>query len=456
LWTNWQKDFDMRTLLIACLILFSALPRLWADDIAPLNAPENDLVASVLNGAVRLAPLTQRVWSENDLLRLSAQSDAAQATALRRLLLGQQASKAHSLSALAVLTAESEPRLAWRLYGVTSLGRDVDLVYVADTTRSLFERRPQMPWAYTAQLRAYTSLGEWRIGQSPIRWGGGYSGAMLLSDNPPPLFHVDYRTTWHLGRLLRTWRFEQLAAAFTEDGERRYLMARRLHRELSPQWEISLAEAFKASKLPYGMTAFILPFYLYQHIYTWQLYDRNDDWFNYMAEVQVQYRFNDQMFYFNLLLDDIQAPRWLTRFRYTTPRKSGVLVGYHVPLPGNGQFAVELAHTDGDPGGGVYSFKSPANRWVYRDAVLGHPVGTNRDMLWLRLDLPIASRTYLALEHVNTRRANASPEVPVGKTWKAHLHWLLHEGYSLGISWQQDISRDDHTDRWLLQVGRFF
>jgi hypothetical protein len=446
----------MRTLISCCFIAFWTLPFVLAQDIAPLHAPENDLIASALSGSVRLAPLTQRVWSEDDLLRLSAQSDNAPATAIRRLLLGQQAPKAHSLSALAVLTAESKPRLAWRLSGIYSLGRDADFVYVADTTRSLVEERPHMPWAHTAQLRLYTPLGEWRIGQSPIRWGGGYSGALLLSDNPPPLFHVDYRAKWHLGQLLRTWRFEQLAAIFTENGERRYLMARRLRRQLSPQWEISLAEAFKASKLPYSATAFILPFYLYQHIYTWQLYNRNDDWFNYMAELQVQYRSNDQKFYFHLLLDDIQAPRWLTRFRYTTPRKSGVLVGCHVPLPNNGQFAVELAHTDGDPGGGVYSFKSPANRWVYRDAVLGHPVGTNRDMLWLRLDLPIASRTYLALEHVNTRRANASPEVPVGKTWKAHLHWLLHEGYSLGISWQQDTTRDDHTDRWLLQVGRFF
>ena len=446
----------MRALLIACLIAFSALPVLWADDIAPLNAPENDLIASALGGSVRLAPLTQRVWSEYDLLRLSAHSDNAQATAIRRLLLGQQAPKAHSLSALAVLTAESEPRLAWRFSGIYSLARDADLVFVADTTRSLVEQRSLMPWAYTAQLRLYTPLGEWRVGQSPIRWGGGYSGAMLLSDNPPPIFHVDYRTTWHLGRRLRTWRYEQIATAFTEDGERRYLMARRLRRELSPQWEISLAEAFKASKLPYSVTAFILPFYLYQHIYTWQLYNRNDDWFNYMAEVQVQYRFDDQRLYLNLLLDDVQAPRWLTRFRYTTPRKSGVLVGYHVLLPGNGQFAIEIAHTDGDPGGGVYNYKNPANRWVYRDAVLGHPVGTNRDMLWLRLDMPIASRAYLTLEHANTRRANATPEVPVSKTWKAHLHWLLHEGYSLGISWQQDISRDERTNRWLLQVGRVF
>jgi hypothetical protein len=446
----------MRTLVLFCVVAVWTLPPAWADDIAAINAPENDFAAQLMEGAVKLAPLTHRVWSENDLLRLSANSDAAPAIAIRRLLLGQQAPEARSVSAFSLLTAENEPRLAWRLSGVYSVGRDADLVYVADTTRSFVEQRPQMPWLYAAQLRVYTPIGEWRIGQSPIRWGGGYSGALLLSDNPPPLLHVDYRAAWYLGRLLQTWRFEQMAAIFTENGERRYLMARRLRRELSPQWEISLAEAFKASKLPYGATAFILPFYLYQYIFTWQLYDRNDDWFNYMAEVQVKYRLGDQKLYFNLLLDDIQAPRWLTRFRYTTPRKSGFLVGYQVPLRNSGQLVVEVAHTDGDPGGGVYNYKNPANRWVYRNAVLGHPTGTNRDMLWLRLDLPLTDRTYLVVEHSNTRRANATPAVPVEKAWSVQLHWMLQKEYSLGVRWQQHIAHDQHTNRWILQLGRLF
>ncbi|GBC96029.1 hypothetical protein HRbin16_01829 [bacterium HR16] len=451
----------MRTLLVVYLMAVvqavSCVAR--SDDIAPLNAPENDLIARVLgaqNGSLQLAPLAQRVWSGSDLLRLSAESDTPQATAIRRLLLGDQAPKARVMTGVALLTGEEAPRLAWRLSGIYSLTSHADMVFSLDTTRSLFEQRPIMPWAYMLQLRVHTSLGEWRVGQAPLRWGGGYSGAMLLSDTPPPMLHVDYRQPWHLGRWLGTWRYEQMVALFDEDGSRRYVMARRLSRALSPRWQISLAEAFKANKLPAGLSALVLPFYLYQHLFTWRLYDGNDQWFNYMADVQVQYRFAQQRLYVDLLLDDLQAPRWLTRFRYTTPRKSGVLVGYHTPLSDGGQLVVEVAHTDGDPGGGVYNFKISENRWQYRDAVLGHPVGTNRDMLYLRLDLPLARRGYLAVEHINTRMANASPDVSTGKTWTVSFHWLLGEGYTAGVRWQQDITRDGQPTRWLMQVGRIF
>lgn len=452
----------MRSLVAFCLAMMiqAATIAVWSDDIAPLNAPENDLIAHVLaqaeNGSLQLAPLTRRVWSDSELLRLSEQSDTLPARAVRRLLLGDKAPEARVLVGLALLTGEESPRLAWRLSGVYSLTPRAEMVFSLDTTRSLFERRPIMPWVYTLQWRLHTAFGEWRIGQAPLRWGGGYSGAMLLSDTPPPLLHMDYRQGWHLGKRLGTWRYEQMAAMFEEEGARRYVMARRLSRALSPRWEISLAEAFKANKLPAGLSALVLPFYLYQHLFTWRLYDGNDEWFNYLAEVQLRYRFARQNLYMELLLDDLQAPRWLTRFRYTTPRKSGVLVGYHTSLPEGGQFVAEIAHTDGDPGGGTYQFKIPDNRWRYRDAVLGHPVGTNRDMLYLRLDLPLAHQGYLAVEHVNTRMSNASPDVPTGKTWTVSLYWLMGEGYTAGVRWQQDITRDGQPTRWMVQAGRVF
>ncbi len=452
----------MRVLLAPGLVMVLLMASLIArsEDISPLNAPENDLIAHLLaqtaNASLRLAPLTQRVWSESDLLRLCAQSNTPQANAVHRLLQGNQAAEARAASGIALWTVEEKPRLAWRVSGIYSVAPEADVVFSLDTTRSLYEKRPLMPWIYTLQLRLYTSLGEWRIGQAPLRWGGGYSGAMLLSDTAPPLLHLGYRQQWHLGKRLGTWQFEQIAAVFDENGSRRYVMARRLVRALSPRWEISLSEAFKANKLPAGVSALVLPFYFYQHLFTWRLYDGNDEWFNYLADVQVQYRFAQQKIYMQLLLDDLQAPRWLTRFRYTTPRKSGVLVGYHTPLPHGGQFVAEIAHTDGDPGGGVYQFKIPENRWLYRDAVLGHPVGTNRDMLWLRADIPLGKEGYLAVEYANSRLANATPEVPVGTAWTAHLYWLLREEYALGVRWQRNTTRDGQADRWLLGIGRVF
>ncbi|GIV19733.1 MAG: hypothetical protein KatS3mg023_1484 [Armatimonadota bacterium] len=452
----------MRVLVVLVLVMVMLTAYLTAhsEDISPQNAPESDLVAHLLahtqNISLRLAPFTQRVWSESDLLRLCAETDTPRSEAIRRLLQGDSAPQARAAAGLALWTGEREPRLAWRVSGIYSVAPQADMVFSVDTTRSLYEQRAIMPWLYTAQLRVYTSLGEWRIGQAPLRWGGGYSGAMLLSDTAPPLFHLGYRKQWHLGKRLGTWQFEQIATVFEENGSSRYVMARRFSRALSPQWEISLAEAFKANKLPAGLSAMVLPFYLYQHLLAWRVYDGKDEWFNYIADLQVQYRFAQQRVYLDLLLDDLQAPRWLTRFRYTTPRKSGVLIGYHTPLANGGQFIAEIAHTDGNPGGGTYSYKIPENRWRYRDAVLGHPAGTNRDMLWLRADIPLGEKAYLAVEYANSRLANATPEVPVGTAWTAHLYWLLGEECTLGVCWQRNTARDGQADRWLLGIGTVF
>ncbi len=441
---------------VACFVALITLTVtcVQAGDITAINAPENLLSARA--GALRLAPLTQRVWHTTDLLRVADNLAEERGNALRRLLLGDNADPATAVSGFVFATAEDNLRVAGRMGGIVSLSRHADFVCSIDTARSLYEQRPLLPWVDTAQIRLYTSLGEWRIGQAPLRWGGGYSGAMLLSDTAPPLAHIGYRKDWHLGKRLGTWQFEQMATTFEEGGTKRYVMARRLRRELSDRWEVSFAEAFKSSKLPDGLTAFVLPFYLYQHVSSRRYYDGKDEWFNYLADIQVRYRAGNRQVYAEMLLDDLQAPRWLTRFRYTTPRNTGVLVGFRQTLPSEGQIMVEVAHTDGAPSVGTYNYKNPLNRWRYRDAVLGHPVGTNRDMLYVRLDTPISQRANLVIEYTTTRMANAHPEVPVGKEWIIYLHQLLGESSFAGVRFQHSNSKDDSTTRWLIQIGHLF
>jgi len=44
----------------------------------------------------------------------------------------------------------------------------------------------------------------------------------------------------------------------------------------------------------------------------------------------------------------------------------------------------------------------------------------------------------------------------VEKAWSVQLHWMLQKEYSLGVRWQQHIAHDQHTNRWILQLGRLF
>ncbi len=174
-WSRWLRRFCIRWALTLC-ICQSILQPVVGSDVLPLNTPESDLIAPVLaqttNSSLRLAPLTQRVWCAEELLRLSAHTNTPHAEAIRRLLGGGEQPEASALAGLVLLTSEDDPRLVYRLSGVHSLSPNVDAVLVLDTTRSFLEERPILPWVYTAQLRIYTSLGEWRIGQAPLRWGG--------------------------------------------------------------------------------------------------------------------------------------------------------------------------------------------------------------------------------------------------------------------------------------------
>lgn len=293
---------------------------------------------------------------------------------------------------------------SYQLTALTTLGRQALLEVVATDAPRIAGNNPSafdtVPFA---RLSWRTGEWQWQLARAPLRWQGGYSGALLVNDEMPPVPYLQVGFPLRLP-LLGTWQFEQFLAEFEQDGEQVWWGGRRFLRPLGNRWQLSLSEAFKALSLPDGITSQIVPYYLYQK---W-LSDaqRQSGWFNYLAEVGLQYHLNDQeRLYAFWLVDDMRAPDFLGGRGANTPRKTALLIGTRLHPTPQTRLIIEFIRTDGTRDGGVYGDSGHAPRYAYsyKGLSMGHPFGANQIGVYARLDYEHAD-WLLTMEGINLRR----------------------------------------------------
>jgi hypothetical protein len=230
--------------------------------------------------------------------------------------------------------------------------------------------------------RWHTGFAEWEIGKTGRRWGPGFGGTMLLSDNAPALFQLrglKHLSLWFLGR---DYTFEQFIATLDEIGGRRYIVARRLSRPFGRRAGMSIDEAIKSSSTRDWPLALFVPLYVYNHTAFSDAEKART--VNYLAGGDLWYAPSDAVrLYGDLVLDDITTPLGLG---YHVPRKIGYLLGINLPHLNGRRTDVwlEWALTDGEqPGstlqeGGTYIHRNPTLSWYVNDLPIGHPMGQNR------------------------------------------------------------------------------
>ena len=111
-------------------------------------------------------------------------------------------------------------------------------------------------------VRLHTRFADWELGKNSQRWGPGWGGTMLLSDDAPALFRLSGRKRFSLGFLGPGYTFEQFVATLDDLGGRRYIVARRLSRPFGRRAGVSISEAVKTSKTRLLPVALVLPLYL--------------------------------------------------------------------------------------------------------------------------------------------------------------------------------------------------
>lgn len=225
---------------------------------------------------------------------------------------------------------------------------------------------------------------DWDVGKTYLRWGPGYTGSLILSDNAQAIPMVRGRGEIDFGRLLGRWRADQFVGGFDEGGAHRYIVGRRLERSLGSGFSLGLSETMKLSHAPNPL-ALVLPVLLYQ-----RLFDKDTNKLNALFGADVRYRDRGYEGYAELLIDDITAPKGF-RSQGRVRRKLGYLVGMRREgLLGDRRTDVRFEYVRIDRE--TYLHRNPAVSYYERGRVIGHPIGPNGSQILLRADRRLSPR----------------------------------------------------------------
>ncbi len=271
------------------------------------------------------------------------------------------------------------------------------------------------------------------VGELRQRWGSGYLGDMLISDNSPARPTLEIELPFSLGHTLGSYRFTQFESEYKNSGRTIYEGGRRLEHPLGDRTTLSLEEAYTSTQFR-SPDVLVLPYYAYQKAY---YPGTNEPFFfnyNFNIGVTVTPRGPDtnQRVYGQFLVDDLQAPKGLGKGN-VTPRKIGYLLGYADTLARSGtSFAVEYTHTDKQ----TYTKLPPlptSLAWYNGDLPLGYPSGTNGNQIYARLNQRVTPRVELSLDGYNRRRASADFPAVTASAVDFALAYRLGQSQSIGL-----------------------
>jgi hypothetical protein len=280
---------------------------------------------------------------------------------------------------------------------------------------------------FSAVNEAYLELNGGRgltlsLGRQHDRWGPGYRGATMISDNAPAFDQLQVAFPFSLGaRLGRGYDFTQFAATFKEGGTRKYLEARRIGFAFSPHLSADFQEAFKSSSSRALEVTLLPDFYTAQsaNLKVGNLRITGlDQTYNAFLNFGLSYAADpNTRVYGQLGIDDIQTPG---RRTYRTPRKIAQLFGVAFqPASGTGVVA-EYTFADAT----TYSSRIPDTQWqkgLYDE--IGLPSGPNSRELFLRLSQKLARGLTASLQGRDRRRRDDSFPAPTSRDLAATLEF---------------------------------
>jgi hypothetical protein len=312
-----------------------------------------------------------------------------------------------------------------------------------------------------AVVRLRTHFADWEIGRTSRRWGPGWGGAMLLSDDAPALTQVAGRKRLSLGFLGHDYTFEQFLATLNDEGGRRYIIARRLSRPFGRRAGASISEAVKSTSTQGLGLALVLPLYLYADL----TFDdvRNSDSVNYLAAADVWYAPSEKLrFYGEAVMDDVTAPFGLGN--YSVPRKIGLLFGLHLPKLNAGRTDVRLEWvlTDGErPGssvqeGGTYIHRNRTLSWFHNDLPIGHRMGQNRRGPFIRVRHRLTPRWTVIGDWEEEKQWRDTPAVGDRRRGVLYAAYDLQADRWLALRLERTGGALGRETRWEIQAAHSF
>lgn len=468
----------IRYAFAAVAALSLSFPALAApDDIVPRGHPIYDLLGkgdpSLRRGDVFL---TRREARER-LEKSPAPESALWAALAREFGVSGEASLAKPDGSGSVTVRASDGA---RVLGTDNRGLSVRLSGAAPVGKGFAVGMAGSGWRDregTAVETAYVTLPnrvlDVTVGKRPIRWGPGYTGGLLFSDEASSFAQVGVEKSFALpgglGKRLGRLRFEQLYgqsfendfpdAAATSRGTRRHLSGRRVSTDSDSRWSFSYAESMKNTRLPSPGFSQILPYYAYQNDWTATSTDRwlpflpvtgrqpDSFWLNFLADVTASYRDRTSGVtgYADYLLDDIKAPSGLGRDGRVPPR-TGLLLGVRAPKLGpEGRFDARLEYARLDPL--TYANASAPLNWERGERPLGYNAGGNVNVLFARVNARLGERDGAALEYRSQSPRDSTPEGPTARVGPTERRVSLYAHHALSgrkfVGLRLDVVRGD-------------
>lgn len=272
------------------------------------------------------------------------------------------------------------------------------------------------------------------------RWGAGYRGDVLVSDNAPARPSLEVTLPFYLGRTLGSYTFRQYEAKYSNSGRTIYQGGRRLEHQFGDRVTLDLEEVYNSNEFKNASVLFI-PYYAYQS----NAYNHNTEpsKFNYLAGGGLTILpFGprvDARLYGQLAVDDIGAGSLGQGNR--VPRKVAYLLGYAQSFPRSGTDAVlEYAHTDR----ATYTDQFSELAWFTDGLPNAMPVGPNGNEVFLRIGQRLTPKlsSFIALR--DRHRVSDTFPAPTDRSVDLGLDYHLGASRSIGLQYS-DYREDPFT-----------
>lgn len=273
------------------------------------------------------------------------------------------------------------------------------------------------------------------------RWGAGYRGDTLVSDNGPSHLTLQAELPFSLGHKLGDFRFTQYESTFKNVGHTIYQGGRRLEHPIGDRTTLSLEEAYNSNEFKNPSVLFV-PFYTFQS----KVYKNNLEptKFNYLADAELVVRPDgprgNSRVYGQIVIDDIESPSTIS-LGNKVPRKIGYLLGYGQVFPTSGTDVVlEYAHMDR----ATYTDQFAELAWFDGDLPQGHPVGPNGREVFVRVGQRLTPKFDLSAEFRDRRRVASDFPAPTSRSLDLGLAYHLSTAQSVGLRYS-DYREDAYT-----------
>jgi len=303
------------------------------------------------------------------------------------------------------------------------------------------------------------------VGRDYMRWGPGYQGSLMLSDNSPAFDMLKYSGTIDLsdvGESLGKINFTKFFSMLDNLGEQnRYFSGQRLEYKPFDNLTLGLSETVIISEdssiLFYNPIPFIPPYYAIWWIAG--MFEPQEVNCNVALDAEINLTQKIKL-YGEWMADDFIFHPDVNPY----PNRTGFLAGAYFADPlgsGDTDFRIEYTHINNY----VYFPRHSWQDYLYQGEYIGHSLGPDADQLYLGLTHYLSDRLNLSLSYNQERHGEGQIGIPLSsdpvianeniflsgiiekqQAYQAELSYNISPqwGFSLGAIWESIKNKDNN------------